>query len=422
MSQTLQRQYLWGELMSLRILHIYRADDSKDYYTTTIKINDNDTNGVYTASINPKEYRTSNEPTIAAITHYLLSSLGLKRSNYRWRENNLLSNEEKSNGFSRIINVGESGFVILFQKTGIRYSLNGHSGSKALLLQALARTIFQSCFTTDGSKLNSYLYKNIELPENVSYALENRAPYHWFKDRKKIDVRLNVKQISDKECAIEISDSIWASISIKDLNTYMNFYWKDNKRGSWKQLGPKRLWMKLMKSEPSEAQLKLMKAFLEQNRTQDIVEERAKQLMSDIEKEHSNRIKLIITNKDDKRKTWMIVRGKLADWVLTDNTYKTNIQMVSTFIYATDNDNPDEADCYEGNLTGPICIDNLTNNSSVGDQFAARALALLNDDHTTRVVNTIKRYLNDDHIEGQDSQRLDWDNLEEIINEYVSKL
>jgi len=408
--------------MSVRHLQIYRADDSQEYYTTSITINDNDVGGSYIAAIKPKEYRTSNEPTIAALTAYLKSFLGLTNRNYRWRENTSLSREERAKGFDKIISVGESGFVILFRKKGIRYYLNGLSGSKELLLTALARTIFQSCFTKDGGKLNSYLYKNIELPESISYALENRAPYHWFIDRKKIDVRLNVKQISDKECAIEISDGIWASITIKDLNTYMNFYWKGNKRGSWKQLGPKRLWMKLMKSEPSEAQLKLMKAFLQQNRTQNIVEERAKQLMADIEKEHPNRIKLIVTNKDDKKKTWMVVRGKLADWVITDSAYKTNIQMVSTYVYGTNDDNPNETDCYEGYLTGPICIDNLTNNSSVGDQFAARALALLNDDHTTKVVNTIKRYLNDNHIDGQDSQRLDWDNLEEIINGYLSKL
>ena len=279
--------------MSVRDLHIYRADDSQEYYTTTLRIDDGDA-GMYTARIKPKEHRYENEPTIGALTAYLKSFLGLTKRNYRWRENGVLSREERANGFDRIIKVGESGFVILFKKKGIRYSLNGLSGSKELLLTALARTIFKSCFTNDGGKLNTYLYKNIELPESISYALENRAPYHWFKDRKKIDVRLNVKQISNKECAIEISDGIWASITIKDLNTYMNFYWKGNKRGSWKQLGPKRLWLKLMKSEPSEAQLKLMKAFLQQNRTQDIVEERAKQLMADIEKEHPTRIKLMI--------------------------------------------------------------------------------------------------------------------------------
>jgi len=35
----------------------------------------------------------------------------------------------------------------------------------------------------------------------------------------------------------------------------------------------------------------------------------------------------------------------------------------------------------------------MAGGSSLGDQFAARALALLNDRHTITIVNTIKRYL-----------------------------
>ena len=42
---------------------------------------------------------------------------------------------------------------------------------------------------------------------------------------------------------------------------------------------------------------------------------------------------------------------------------------------------------------GPICIDNMAPDSPLGDQFAARALALLNDRFTITIVNTIKRYL-----------------------------
>ena len=42
---------------------------------------------------------------------------------------------------------------------------------------------------------------------------------------------------------------------------------------------------------------------------------------------------------------------------------------------------------------GPICIDNMSKGSPLGDQFAARALALLNDSFTITIVNTIKSYL-----------------------------
>ena len=46
-----------------------------------------------------------------------------------------------------------------------------------------------------------------------------------------------------------------------------------------------------------------------------------------------------------------------------------------------------------GQLIGPICIDNIHRNSSKGDQFAARAMALLNDKMTVSMVNTIKSYI-----------------------------
>ena len=43
--------------------------------------------------------------------------------------------------------------------------------------------------------------------------------------------------------------------------------------------------------------------------------------------------------------------------------------------------------------SGPICIDNMAKGSSLGDQFATRALAVMNDNMTVARVNTIKGYL-----------------------------
>ena len=53
-------------------------------------------------------------------------------------------------------------------------------GNKSVLMAALARTIFKSCFTDDPIELEKFLYKHINIPENVSYALENRAPYYFY--------------------------------------------------------------------------------------------------------------------------------------------------------------------------------------------------------------------------------------------------
>ena len=73
-------------------------------------------------------------------------------------------------------------------------------------------------------KLMSSLMKVLSLSENVKYCLENRVPFHYFVNFNKVDVRLNVQQISEKECAIEISDGVWASISNKELDKFCTFF------------------------------------------------------------------------------------------------------------------------------------------------------------------------------------------------------
>ena len=57
-------------------------------------------------------------------------------------------------------------------------------------------------------------------------------------------------------------------------------------------------------------------------------------------------------------------------------------------------------------LKGPICIDNIHSNSSLGDQFASRALALLNDKLTVKLIYTIDRYIPDGCTEEDDECRI----------------
>lgn len=412
--------------MGIQTLRIHEANDSNNFYSTSIEME-----GIITKEVSIRPHRWSNEsePTIAAIVDYIKRLFGLRkqrRSRYSYHYGNDTYWDDVSFNTIKsgvVIHIGESGFMVLFSKNKTRYSLNGRVEAKDLLLKALARTIYHSCFTKEGAKLNSILYKNLDLPENVSYALENRAPFHWYDEGRKVDVRLNVKQISETHCALEISDSIWASISNKDLNTYMNFYWKGNKRGSWCFLSPRNLWKKLLGEEPTDSQHKMMIAFLGQNRTQDIVEARAEELMADFENKNPDRIKIVKCKTEKANRTVMVVRGNIADWVLTDSRQKSNVQMVSTYLFTSADytSSPSTHKIRGGYLSGPICIDNMTRHSSVGDQFCARALALLNDNITVNIVSTIKNYLDKDvHVEGQTDARLDWDNLEEILHEYLS--
>ena len=59
---------------------------------------------------------------------------------------------------------------------------------------------------------------------------------------------MNVTQIEDDECAIEIADGVWGSISFDNLNTMCNFYIHGKKRGSWKYLSPQELFRRTIGS------------------------------------------------------------------------------------------------------------------------------------------------------------------------------
>ena len=300
---------------------------------------------------------------------------------------------------------------VVLSREGIRYQLNGKSYSLATICSALARLTYKSCFEDNPEVLLSSLYSTLSLPENVRYCLENRAPYHFIDDFQKIEVRLNVMQIDDNMLAMEISDGVWGEITPKQLDTFCNYYHLGKSRGSWKKLGPKYLFAKLLGRSPTISEEKVMKAFLRQNRTQDMVEERALQLVKDLCEQHNGRIHAVYD--DEGILQTMYVRGRGYDWKLTNNKYKTGIQMVSTYIWQPDKDETENIDCptWEGTEVedgtiylnndiwekkywrGPICIDNVANNSPLGDQFAGRALALLNDLITVKMVSTIKGYM-----------------------------
>ena len=387
------------------IIHIYSPDDSGKYHN--VQISTQGDNMTYTNSryswvtytrsnaIYPSRHRNATEPTIAAIKSWLQGYLGWGAKNRPYFD-----------GWF-IIHKGMEQAKIYCSKLNTTYSVQGMSTSKDTALTALSRTLYRACFTDDTDELVNYCFKHILLPENISYALENRAPYHWYKKGVKVDVRFNVKMIGPDECAMEISDGVWAAISAKSLNTYMNYYWKNQKSSSWakSRLTPKKLWTRLLKTEPTEGQVKMMIAFLEQNRTDDLVQKRAYQLVKDMEAQYENRLKVFW---DNDKVAAMLVRGKIADWVITDNQYKTDIQAVSTFVFKKING---PVNFFDGELAGPICIDNMTKNSSVGDQFAARAFALLNDSLTVNLVSTIKHYLNDEHYENQIEARIMFDDV-----------
>ena len=266
--------------------------------------------------------------------------------------------------------------MLWIQKNNSVYTLNSQRMNLEDISRAIAKVIFKSCFDRSAESLENYIDTVVTYPANVLYALENRTPYQFWDDGTKIDVRINTSLIGEKTAVLEISEGIWGEISVSDLNTFINTFGLHLSRSkTWYRITPKKLWTRLMGEEPTESQLKLMIAWLMQNRTQDMVETRAKELLQDLSSEYDN-IELVL----HEGYMALFVRGKDADWIIADaeRGMKQNHQKVNTYFWSGKD------------WSGPICIDNLHVNSSIGDQLAARAMMLLNDRQAGDMIYTLR--------------------------------
>tara|TARA_R110000737_G_scaffold223386_3_gene238431 strand:+ start:397 stop:1563 length:1167 start_codon:yes stop_codon:yes gene_type:complete len=366
-------------------LKIRKPNDTMEHYETSITCSSHHFPPEHTVGYD----RQAKDPVHSGLEAYwrgLLSPRG-NRDKYRYYN----QNRSFDTTFNHVIMI--NGCPVSVVREGIRYLINGKQYSLACCCSALARLTYKSCFESDPATLMISLYATLSLPENVKYCMENRAPFHFVEDFERVDVRLNVQQIGDKEMAIEIGDGLWGTMSVKDLDIYCNFYVHGKSRGSWKRLAPKTLYERVLGRTPTDAQVKVMVAFLQQNRTKDLVEARALSLVNDMLIQHHGR--LFAHYSDDGNLETLFVKGKDYDWKLTNNAFKSDIQMVSTYVWQPTQLRNEEKENYESNpqWKGPICIDNMSKGSPLGDQFAARALALLNDSFTITIVNTIKSYL-----------------------------
>jgi len=361
------------------------------------------------------------EPTIESINQNLKSTLNLT---------GLVKGDAKSTIFMR---VGKCKYLICFRKIGNRYNVNGDFANLDIIMKAISRTIMRSAFINgEGEEaqeaLDDYLLRCIEVPENVSYAMENRVPYKFFEREDgavhERSTRLSLMRIATDNYALEISSGVWGEISVKNLNTFVNSYLHNKRTGKWYMVSPAELWTRTVGEKPTNAQTKIMKEFLKQNRRSDLAEQRAMQLFDDMVRKYDTVTKGVHINRSGEKVLAMFIRGKYADWMVTDNQSKRGIQDVSTYVLTSkalgENDIMTVLDESIVNTTnkqpywaGPICIDNLSSGASVGDQFAARAFACMNDTMLVKLVSTVRRYING-HEAGQESLRLDWDAMCEL--------
>jgi len=174
--------------------------------------------------------------------------------------------------------------TIVIQKSKPHFFLNGSRQNKSIVIGNVARIIYRSCFECSSRTMDKYISRLLLFPPNVTYAIENRTEFNYYiENGVPIKVRINTRPISDVKCALEISDGIWGGISIPELNSFINYHRFGHRRSQKWGISPKFLWANLMGKLPTSGQEKLMLEFLQQNRTQDIVEQRAEQLLNELE-------------------------------------------------------------------------------------------------------------------------------------------
>ena len=326
--------------------------------------------------------------------------------------------------------------TLVFQKNKPHFFLNGEKANKSIIMANLSKIFYRSCFETSSKRMDTYIKRLMLFPPNVMHSVENRTPYSFYdKDgsMKKQEVRINTRIISDKECALEISDGVWANITVKDLNSFINFHRFGQKRSEKWGVAPEYIWEKLLNYTPSTSQTKLMYAFLKQNRTQDLVEQRARELMIELGESYPTKIKLFTYGEDIKKNarladskplTGMLVRGMRCDWFILERRSgnQTTTQRVSTKRYVNDILDSDSTNKLRSsgvtlqhwdnpNLVighmADVCVDNIHRNSSLGDQFATRAMTLMNDISSANRISTI-------HLPKEDYHR--------VPEEYIDNL
>ena len=114
----------------------------------------------------------------------------------------------KEKGGRLLLTVGNASFVV--QALNGKYSLNGKQLPRKRISYVLGKVLYKSVFEDDVTKLIMYSHDLIETPQEVTYVLENRMPYYFYRRATgRTEVRLNVVRVGDKECAIEIGDGVW---------------------------------------------------------------------------------------------------------------------------------------------------------------------------------------------------------------------
>jgi hypothetical protein len=279
---------------------------------------------------------------------------------------------------------------VMLRKDGSSIFMNGVKKNQNDIAIALAKIIAFGAHNRDAQAMNAYIERNVTYSANVLYALENRTPYWLFVDGTQHNVKINTTLISRDEVAFEVSENVWGSLSLDDANTFIDCYRHNSKRSrKWANISPSNLWFNMFSNHATDDQEALMKAWLMQNRTDVIVEERAFHLLQDMDKNYDE-FTLVdlrkepfstmnIAEKSNTLNFAMHVKGSLGDWLVYPNSRSSGTQRCKALFFQS-----------KDTVNGPFCIDDINGKNVVGDQIATRAMLLKSDTVAKSMVSTLR--------------------------------
>ena len=342
---------------------------------------------------------------------------------------------------------------IMIQKHEKKYYINGNQITKSLLNGILPSVLMRMPLLKNQEEMEKQINIAINTDPVIAAAIVNKVEYNFFitehdsktnlKTLRPVSTLLNIEKTSKDTTAIELYEGVWIGLKDSQIKSFINSC-KGNKN-KFLGISPQELYYMSRGEVLSDSQLKVVHAFLEQNRKSSLVEKRSMELFEGLTERFKGKIYSILTNfstTETEEKKTMAVRGKILDWIVVDSGGGGGRQDVSTFAvidlsnYVKEekyfvNRFPEESklsnvninisSTYTGDkgeeyyLMGPICIDQQHTGISLGDQFAARAMALLNDIHSCRQVSTLRGY-----EKFQPKIRVDWDALSVLSRKRIS--
>ena len=348
---------------------------------------------------NDHQVRTGNDQTV---NYYGKTAIKLVNNSFKRRNAFVFFNENAK---------------LVFQKIDSKYFLNGNKVTKTRLNSVIPTVLMKMNISKDSESFSKFVDMIVDSDPVISSAIINKIEYTFFNGDKKIITLLNIEKTGKEHSAIELYEGMWVEFKDTKIKSFINSC-RGNKN-KFLGVSPEELYYLSRNEFLTPSEIQVVYAFLEQNRKSALVEQRSMELFKDLTERFKGKIFERGMRFEEEVQQAMAVKGKQLDWLVVDKGYKAGRQDVSTYAvicgsnYSNNHDGLSHsaiAGCKGLNsvrkdqflydevskkpyvLLGPICIDQAHTGISIGDQFAARSMALLNDVHSFNQVSTLRGY------------------------------